>query len=462
MKQKGYIILKVVLPLIYILIFLPQLNNQIAPNNHNLIITLTTVENWMEEGALNHNFNLVHSWGNEGDKNVHYYKRVMNEEGRNYFVSYPPFATILIYPFLQIFPKEYLPLGFKVFGLLLHILTYLALLALFRGRTEFQRLFGAAVFLFFPASIVLSGMYYPEQLILFLAVLLAVAIQNKKSPIFIGLLSFLLIYTDWLGVLIIGSILLMQFLKKGYVPMFQILIGAFSGVILLIFQYSLIDGLDGLIQGLKIRYLERAGIFPEEYSDRGVNLFSSESFQFLKNHLLYSSALALAIILLLKPKLKQTNLLFWMLILPIGIHLILLFNSNILHYQNLSKVGLLLAVVGSTITKEGKLSWVITLIMILYADLACLSYWEDYAVDESIYEEAAFVKENNDPYKVMIIEQDGFGENLVILSYLTKRNLVWSNSIDEAQKMLEPSNQSEFVLLNLRERSITSGKVLNH
>ena len=114
MKQRGYIFLKVVLPLIYILIFLPQLNNQIAPNNHNLIITLTTIENWMDEGALHHNFNLVHSWGNEGDKNVCYYKRVMNEEGRNYFVSYPPFATILIYPFLQMFPKEYLPFGFKL------------------------------------------------------------------------------------------------------------------------------------------------------------------------------------------------------------------------------------------------------------------------------------------------------------------------------------------------------------
>ena len=143
MKQRGYIFLKVVLPLIYILIFLPQLNNQIAPNNHNLIITLTTIENWMDEGALHHNFNLVHSWGNEGDKNVCYYKRVMNEEGRNYFVSYPPFATILIYPFLQMFPKEYLPLGFKLFGMIFHVLTYLALLVLFRERSEFQRLFGA-------------------------------------------------------------------------------------------------------------------------------------------------------------------------------------------------------------------------------------------------------------------------------------------------------------------------------
>ncbi len=460
MKQKGYIILKVVLPLIYILIFLPQLNNRIAPNNHNLIITLTTIENWMEEGALNHNFNLVHSWGNEGDKNVHYYKRVMNDEGRNYFVSYPPFATILVYPFLQLFPKAYFPFGFKLFGMLLHILTYLALLVLFRRRTDFQRLFGAAVYLFFPASIVLSGMYYPEQLILFLAVILAIAIQDKKSSVLIGLLSFLLIYTDWLGVLIIGSLLLMQLLKKGNVPMFPMLIGAFSGVILLIFQYSLIDGLDGLIQGLKIRYLERAGIFPKEYSDRGVNLFSSESFQYLKDHFLHASAVLLAIVLLLKPKMKQTNLLFWVLILPIGIHLILLFNSNILHYQNLSKVGLLLAVIGSTVTREGKLSWVIAPIMILYADLACLSYWEDYAVDQSVYEDAAFMKGNNDPNKVMIIEQDGFAENLVILSYLTKRNLVWSTSIEDAQKMLESSNQKEFVLLNLEERSITSGKVL--
>ena len=461
MKQRGYIFLKVVLPLIYILIFLPQLNNQIAPNNHNLIITLTTIENWMDEGALHHNFNLVHSWGNEGDKNVCYYKRVMNEEGRNYFVSYPPFATILIYPFLQMFPKEYLPFGFKLFGMILHLLTYLALLVLFRERSEFQRLFGAAVFLFFPASIVLSGMYYPEQLILFLAVLLAFVIQDKKSPVLIGILSFLLIYTDWLGALIIGSLLLMRLLKKGKIPLDYLLIGGLSGGLILIFQYSLIDGLDGLIRGLKIRYLERSGIFPQEYSDRGVNLFSSESFLFLKHHFLHASGVALGIILLLKPKFKQTNVLFWVLILPIGIHLILLFNSNILHYQNLSKVGLLLAVIGSTITKEGKLSWTIAPIIILYAYLSCLSYWEDYAIDQSLSEEAAFIKAKNDPNKVMVIEQNGFGENLVILSYLTKRNLVWSSSIEGAQKILESSNQKEFLLFNLKGRSITSGLALN-
>ncbi len=82
-------------------------------------------------------------------------------------------------------------------------------------------------------------------------------------------------------------------------------------------------------------------------------------------------------------------------------------------------------------------------------------------MDQSVYEDSAFIKANNEPNKVMIIEQDGFGENLVILSYLTKRNLVWSNSIDDAQKMLESSNQREFVLLNLKQRSITSGKALN-
>ena len=90
-----------------------------------------------------------------------------------------------------------------------------------------------------------------------------------------------------------------------------------------------------------------------------------------------------------------------------------------------------------------------------------MSYWEDYAIDQSLSEEAAFIKAKNDPNKVMVIEQNGFGENLVILSYLTKRNLVWSSSIEGAQKILESSNQKEFLLFNLKGRSITSGLALN-
>ena len=450
-----------VLPVVYLLIFLPQLSNKIAPNNHNLLITLTTVENWMEEGAVEHNFNLVHSWGNEGDLNIHYYKRVVNEAGRNYFVSYPPFATILVYPFLQLFPKEYLPIGFKLFGMLVHLLTYLALLILFKGKRPFQRVFGASIFLFFPASIVLSGMYYPEQLVLLLLICFAIVLQRRTNLVLIGFLAFLLVYTDWLGILAIASVFLMKILKKGNAPLVPIIAGSLLALLLLVFQYSLIDGWDGLMQGLKIRYLERSGIFPKVYSDQGVNLISSESIHFVKNHLLHSSIISLIIIILLKPKFKNLEVLFWVVSVPIILHLFLLFNANILHYQNLSKVGLLLSVIAANVSREGKVKWLLAPVIILYADLACLSYWEDYPVNSKIYEEAEFIKKEADPSKVIVVEQEGFSENLVILSYLTKRNLVWSNSDERTRQILSEAKQREYILFDLKGKKATSKVFLN-
>ena len=254
-KNGRYKILKIILPLIYLLIFSSQLNNRIAPNNHNLIITLTAIENWGKDGIENHNFNIIHSWGNEGDLNVHYYKRVMNKDGRNYFVSYPPLSFILIYPFLKCLPTDLYPIGYKFFGGVIHILTYILLLIFLQSKTKFQQIFGAATFLFFPSSIVLSGMYYPEQLIILIVILFAMAIKNSWSGLWLAVLSFLMVYADWLGIIVIGGVFMAFKLKRITIPIYPILLGALIGGSLLIFQYSLIDGIEGLIHGLKIRYL---------------------------------------------------------------------------------------------------------------------------------------------------------------------------------------------------------------
>ena len=191
----------------------PYLHDKISNNNHNLIITLTTVENWLAEGADFHNYNLIHSWGKPGDKGIHYYPRVMNQNGRNYFVSYPPFSFLLFYTVVRLIQPDNLVVFFKVFGVIIHCLTFLIILAYLRRKTnENIAILLAGLFLFSPSNIVLSNMYYPEQFVLLLLIILVFIhdLYNRKfkSGIYIGL-GFLLVYSDWLGFLIVISFVLL-------------------------------------------------------------------------------------------------------------------------------------------------------------------------------------------------------------------------------------------------------------
>lgn len=449
-KIRFYNFIKWLLPFIYLLIFSSQLNNKISSNNHNLLITLTTVENWDIDGIENHKFNIIHSWGNAGDLNIHYYKRVMSKEGRNYFVSYPPLSFILVYPFLKCFPNYLYPFGFKIFGVLIHIITYLMLFCLFRKKSKFQQILGAASFLFFPASVVLSGMYYPEQLILLLIVFFAIGLKNNWNKIWLGVLSFLMVYTDWLGYLIIVGFITEFIVNKQKRCMYPILIGALFGSVLLFFQYSSIAGIDGLIQGLKVRYLERAGIFPEKYSDRGVNLISGEALIYLKAHLVPAVLFSLIIMLVLKVKIRAVTTELYIIIFPILIHLIVLFNSNILHFQNLSKLGIVVAILLSTVTIKTNLKY-LAIFLPFYSFFVCWWYWSGYPVNEQVYVNARIIKTKNKSDSVMIIHQESFSESLVILSYLSKRNLIWANSRGQINKILTSSNQSKYVLLKLSD-----------
>lgn len=444
--------IKWLLSVIYLVIFAPQLSNEIATNNHNLIITLTTIENWDNEGISNHNFNLIHSWGNPGDLGVHYYKRVMNQEGRNYFVSYPPFATIAIYPFLKLLPQAYYPIGFKLFGMFIHILTFFLLLHLLKKLKYEHALFSAALFLFFPASIVLSGMYYPEQLILLVLILLTSQILKGTKLIALGFLSFILVYTDWLGwiaITVIGASYLFQFKLVRQSQFYAIVLGGIIGGGLVAFQYSLIDGVEGLIHGLKIRYIERAGLFPERYSDRGVNIVSFNSWVYYLVHLGPLLLIPVVLALVFKYRFRAIHpVVFCVIVLPILIHLVVLFNSNILHFQNLSKLGLLFCFLPLQ-KLQSKFVPLTILGLLLYGFFVSNWYWEKYPVDQKNYADARRIKSNNRSNDVVIVSLPQFEERLVLLSYLTQRNLVWAANIQDVQEILEESNQTDYVWIDL-------------
>lgn len=446
----------------------PYIHGKISNNNHNLIITLTAVENWLEEGVSFHNYNIIHSWDKKGDIGHHYYPRVMNEAGRNYFVSYPPLSFLIFYGAVNVISPNDLVSFFKEFGAALHCLTFIVLFLTLRKKLEANlAILLSGIFLFFPANIVLSNMYYPEQLILLLMVTTVYILehfQGRGKDILCYVLGFLLVYCDWLGFLLVASYGVFQFFikkeKLGWLE-FSLVTGGVLGGMVLVLQYASINGIDGLIQGLKVRYLERSGVFTEEFSDRGVNLFNSNSFTYLKNHLLPTVLGSIVILIFLQKKFKLVfrSSIFWIVILPIFFHIVFLFNSNILHFQNLGKLSLLFTLGSIAYLSFKHVSQVVVFgllsIYISTSSLIVNNYFSQYPSGELTYDKASFLESLLDDSLPVIILQDNFTEDLVLLSYLLKRNVICKSSKAEVLSFLEENeNHASALLFNWERKSV--------
>ncbi len=458
--------LLLVLPILYIVLISQYINGDISPNNHNLIITLTTIENWMNDGALAHNFNLINAWGNPGDLNVHYYPRVMSEEGRNYFVSYPPLSFIVFYGVVNIFNPSNLVIAFKLFGVFIHLISFWLVFYIVKDKCSlWSSYLLSGLFLFFPSSIVLSLMYYPEQLIIPLILLFIIILETSQSTvknILLVLMSFLLVYCDWLGALLIASVVFFNIVivrDRNFKEASLLIMGGLLGGGILLIQYSSINGFEALFHGLKLRYLERSGVFSETYSDRGVNLYSYNTLVYVYKHLIptvIGAAIGLLFLGFKKCKVWKSKW-FWLVVTPVLLHMILIFNSNILHFQNLAKLSIVF-ILGSVlwITRKSIEPIIVCSILSLNIFLSTFvisDYFRTYSVSSLIYEKAEFIKAQIKSDDVCILLQDGFSEDLVLLSYLTKRNLIWYANIDEAKiSMKEQKDQSSFRWIDFENR----------
>ena len=206
---------------ICIIIKIPYLTNEVHYNNHGHIITLTTLEIWDEAGITNCNFSPIQTWNNEGDKFISYYKRLEDDSGNNYFVSYPPFAFIFPYIIMKIF---YLGASQNLLiwlSILIHIfsgfLIFICINKYLRNKIfEFSipAFLELLTFMFFPPLLFQSVNYFPELLVIpliLMLILIIISVENRKNDISLrqqfvfGLIVFLMVYTDWLGLFVAFS-----------------------------------------------------------------------------------------------------------------------------------------------------------------------------------------------------------------------------------------------------------------
>jgi hypothetical protein len=452
----------------------------------NHIYMLTTLSVWDKEGAFNHKFSPVITFTNPGDKYVSLYKRLEDKKGNNYYVSYPPFLFIITYPILQTFGFENGRVVLQIINLLLHLIScffiYLTVLLYFRKKyCEFflPAIMAFAVYCFSPVVLYLhTDIYFPEM---FSQVLLIVSIyftlkllqilENAKKIYFLlyGVLIFCFVYTEWIGGFFAFSICLILFnnrKKPGYVKLIKIVSSAaFLSVVLTLFQYSQINGFKSMLRSFLIRFIDRSGYFTGRFSESVDNIYNLDSYLIYAKNIfnglwgvgLVFFLLIIALLIVRKGKINFRNLfknnLLILSALPVLIYFLIFFNGTMLHYHLVAKImvpvslltGLILGKFRVFSDRIKMIPLVLTCVAFLVISVFSLlrySNYENFLIantnQNKALSSAAYITSIAKTEDVIFLNiETSNPEPILYLSFLTKRNMVYSKSTEIAGEKLQ-------------------------
>ncbi|MFK7847975.1 MAG: hypothetical protein AB8G77_21995 [Rhodothermales bacterium] len=248
-----------------------------------------TLTIWDEQGIASHNFNPVYSFENPADKNIQSMTSgISDEKGNYYYVSYPPFSFIFAYTILKVFHAPLNLYSFYGLNLILHFITALLLYLIIHsilGTKPFEQkidagTLGFTLYLFLSMTAWFHGhVYFADSLIqpLWLAGTLLVIhifwrekIDDRRFLIGFGVIAFLAVYTEWLGVFFTFTTFLLAF-KRSFKDRRFIKLTILTAVVTLaclaltVTQFALISGLETFIQASIEKYSSRSAISTDRY-----------------------------------------------------------------------------------------------------------------------------------------------------------------------------------------------------
>lgn len=344
------------------------INTKLTPDNYCELMTFTTTDVWQQRGISDCSFAAIQTYGHATDKHVTYYKRLESDAGDNYFVSFPPFFFQFYYLVESLTGLHSNKLMAVIFNFLLQVLSAFLLfkLLLTSLNTQFANsisqsiaFIGFAMYMVSPSLIYLhTVIFFPEMMGQFLFLLSLYILQktmihphSKKWMYVFYMVVFLFTYTEWMGLFFSGIVAVIFFRKHKKFAVFTFLSAALA-MFLMFIQYASIAGFAVMLKAMTIRFVERSGLFNEKYSDMGLNYFSTESYMRLFTNLQEAFVgIALVLLLLLTYILlnqkyrafflnftKHNKLLLICSLLPVIIHLLVFFNSSVVHRHTFSKL----------------------------------------------------------------------------------------------------------------------------
>ena len=237
--------------------------------------TLIILKNWEAQGALQHGFRLLMTFPGDCNKWVFdYFGRLMSPSGDGYYVSFPPGAVLWPYLIFKLFSLPVSVFGLQSFNILCHLISTLIFFGIIKKilSSSFYpkdgiALIGAIFFIFMPSHLWFFSNIYSWDIFWFYAWIAAVALTlhlkeridthqpYPKALFFLGLNLFVLIYSDYYGVLYAFTVILWaaSHLRrdKAYKDViFTVLISTIVTILLTIIQNASVDSLNSLMQCL--------------------------------------------------------------------------------------------------------------------------------------------------------------------------------------------------------------------
>ncbi|MEM8485126.1 MAG: hypothetical protein AAF564_06230 [Bacteroidota bacterium] len=338
--------------------------------------TVMTMQIWFEDGLQAHHYSPVYTYNNDADRNIRSLTSgIPDENGNYYYVSYGPVSFLLAYLVLKTTGMEPSLFALQFLNLIIHFLTslliYIILCRFYRKRVRdavwVPALVGSIIYLFsmhplwchtyvyFADTLIqllwASGIYMVIQLFLYNK------IQNWRYVLGFGVLVFVSIQTEWIGLLFAAIVFCFATLYAFKDKHFFGLMGAIAlatclALGLFVYQYASINGLDEFLEASFQKYFQRSGYDKESWYFTQIELM-----HVLKHYrrLYYPIAGMILFLLLASFTIKRTRmektrkqeftLFLSILIVPILLHHSLFLGFTKIHDFALLKSSLLAAFV---------------------------------------------------------------------------------------------------------------------
>ncbi len=338
--------------------------------------TLITHSIWEQDGILEHYALPIYTFNDSANYNIKLANlgSLADPNGRFYYISYPSFGFVIPYFWYKLTLQKASPFALQSFNLLLFLIDILLIIEILYfsfSNKPLQIILSIAFFSFSPVVLWFHGnVYFVDILSSTLSLLVVycflryIQFQSKINFYYLFVSLIMLCLTEWIGFLF-GTLIVLflwmtpinysstryifklpqneidendllvyknieQTISKKYI-LLLIFALVFSGIIIL-FQFSQINGLTYFISTLWSKFANRSGF--KTQVDHAHTIFDLKSyFIFLANYIInHFMILSFIIIALIFKFLNKIDLKFpktlYLLVIPILMHHLILFNFS--------------------------------------------------------------------------------------------------------------------------------------
>jgi len=479
--------------LISIIIRLPNLNRPLSRHHEWLTsFSLRIITIFYDNGAYKYNFNPITTYEGSANKNIDNTASLFmpkDTQGNYYYTSYLPFAYLFPYFIFKLIDTRPTILGLQIFNLIFHFISayfIFLIVSLLNKNTNkginWPAILGFTIYIFLPLNLWFhSNIYMAEifvqplfiiEIYLFLKILFSESIKDYYYWL-LGITNLLIVYTEWLGVLLAGTMglyLLFKIKNKKYKKiLYIIVITSIFPLLLTIYQYSKIAGFEDLILSYKNKYSFRSGFSnssPVGTRISDLTAWAKLTKAYLNSFFPFFLILLLSLLILFQKFKKissnhQLLLILYITMVPVMLHHFIFFSGTVVHDFFLLKDSVYIAIFGALIYQyfarfaRGKNQLLIFSAIILVGGLcSALIYNKSNSIYSTYYkiigekikqtakeDEIVFIKFDNTKIKqIDIIPQ--------YIIYAQRNISLWENN-NQAAKLIKLNKLNKGVIFTI-------------